>query len=193
MTSRFSNWAKLVVSFPLYPLMKEDRSCWQQWRWHYVPHNRKLVQGSVCASWSIEKTNICMSSEGISKTSLTCSGAHIWWNDTFVWILGQCWQGQCLRKGYEFSYEIAAARLGYPGRNIPLDRIDTHSNWAVRACAMKLAVFDDDSIRKKGKMVAVVECFLGIHPKVAIRVLSRYGNKNEQDWKIYKDVTVRKS
>ena len=46
---------------------------------------------------------------------------------------------------------------------------------------MKLAVFDDDSIRKKGKMVAVVECFLGIHPKVAIGVLSRYGNQNEQD------------
>ena len=42
-------------------------------------------------------------------------------------------------------------------------------------------------------MVAVVGCFLGIHSTEAIGVLSRYGNKNEQDYKIYKHGRVRKS
>ena len=35
-------------------------------------------------------------------------------------------------------------------------------------------------------MVAVVECFLGINSTAAIAVISRYGNQNEQDCKIYK-------
>ena len=46
--------------------------------------------------------------------------------------------------------KFVAAKLGYPSRNIPLDRIDTHSNRAGGACAMKLAGFDDESIRKMG-------------------------------------------
>ena len=42
-------------------------------------------------------------------------------------------------------------------------------------------------------MVAAVECFLGIHPTSAIGVLSRYGNQNDQDCKIYKHGRVSKS
>ena len=42
-------------------------------------------------------------------------------------------------------------------------------------------------------MVAVVECFLGIYPTAAIRVLSRCGNKNEEDCKINKHGRVKKS
>ena len=42
-------------------------------------------------------------------------------------------------------------------------------------------------------MVAVVECFLGIHPTAAIGVLSRYSNQNEQDGNIYNHGRVRKS
>ena len=49
-----------------------------------------------------------------------------------------------------FHMKLAAENLGYPNRNIPLDRIDTHSNRAGGACAIKLAVFDDESIRKMG-------------------------------------------
>ena len=47
-----------------------------------------------------------------------------------------------------FHMKFEAEKLGYPSRNIPLDRIDTHSNRAGGACAMKLAGFDDESIRK---------------------------------------------
>ena len=41
-------------------------------------------------------------------------------------------------------------------------------------------------------MVAVVEFCLRIHPTAAIGVLSRYGNQNEQDFKIYKHGRVSK-
>ena len=47
--------------------------------------------------------------------------------------------------------KFSAEKLGYLSRNIPLDRIDTHSNQAGRVCAMKLSVFDDESIRKMGR------------------------------------------
>ena len=58
--------------------------------------------------------------------------------------------------------KLAASKLGYSSRNIQLDRIDTHSNQAGGACAMKLAGFYDEIIRN-GKMVAVVEYFFGIN------------------------------
>ena len=50
-----------------------------------------------------------------------------------------------------FHMKFAAEKLGYPSRNIPLDRIDTHLNPAGGACAMKLAGFDDGSIRTFGR------------------------------------------
>ena len=43
--------------------------------------------------------------------------------------------------------KFAVAKLGCPSRNITLDRVDTHLKQAGGACAMKLAVFDDESIR----------------------------------------------
>ena len=42
-------------------------------------------------------------------------------------------------------------------------------------------------------MVAVIECFLGMYSTADIGVLSRYGNQNEEDCKIYKHGRVRKS
>ena len=55
-----------------------------------------------------------------------------------------------------FHMKFASENLGYPSRNILLDKIETHSNRAGGACAMKLAGFDEESI-KNCKMVAVVE------------------------------------
>ena len=59
-----------------------------------------------------------------------------------------------------FQVKLAAAELGYPSRNILLNRIDTHSNRAGRTCAMKLAGFDDDSIRKMGIWLPSSNVFL---------------------------------
>ena len=59
-----------------------------------------------------------------------------------------------------FHMKFAAAKLGYPIRNIQLGRFDTHSNRAGGACAMKLAVFDDESIRKKGIWFLLSNAFL---------------------------------
>ena len=56
--------------------------------------------------------------------------------------------------------KFAAAKLGYPIRNIPLDSIDTHSNRSGGACAMKLAGFDDESIRKIGRWLPPSNAFL---------------------------------
>ena len=56
--------------------------------------------------------------------------------------------------------KFAAQKLSYPSRNIPLDRIDTHSNQAGRSCAMKMAVFDDETIRKIRKWLSSSNTFL---------------------------------
>ena len=55
---------------------------------------------------------------------------------------------------------FAAAKLGYPSRNILLDIIDTHSNLADGAYAMKLARFDDKGIRKMGIWLPLSNDFL---------------------------------
>ena len=59
-----------------------------------------------------------------------------------------------------FHMKFAAAKLGYPSRNNPLGRIETHSNRAGGACAIKLAVFDDESIRKMGIWLPSSNAFL---------------------------------
>ena len=56
--------------------------------------------------------------------------------------------------------KFVAAKLVYPSRNIPLDRIDTHSNRAGGACAIKLVGFDDESIRKMGGWLPSSNVFL---------------------------------
>ena len=60
-----------------------------------------------------------------------------------------------------FHMKFAAAKLGYPRRNIPLDKIDSHSNKTGRACAMKLAGFDDESIIKMDRWLRSLNVFLG--------------------------------
>ena len=60
-------------------------------------------------------------------------------------------RGDIIDRDMIFHMKVSAENLGYPIRNIPLDRINTYLNQAVRACAMKLAVFDDKRIRKMGR------------------------------------------
>ena len=59
-------------------------------------------------------------------------------------------RGDVTDRDMSFHMNFAAAKLVCPSRNIPLDRIDTHSNRSGGACAMRLAGFDNDSIRKMG-------------------------------------------
>ena len=59
-----------------------------------------------------------------------------------------------------FHMKFAAANLGYPSKNILLNMIDTHSNWTGRECAMKLEIFDDESIRKMGRGLPLSNAFL---------------------------------
>ena len=58
-------------------------------------------------------------------------------------------RGNVTDRDMSFHMTFSGENLGYPSRDIPLDRIDPHSNRAVRACAMKLAGFDDESIIKR--------------------------------------------
>ena len=69
--------------------------------------------------------------------------------------------GNVTDRDMSFNMKSAAAKLGYPRRNIPLDRIDNHSKWAGGACAMKLAGFDDESIRKMGRWLPSSNTLLG--------------------------------
>ena len=59
-----------------------------------------------------------------------------------------------------FHRKFAAEKLGYPSRNIHLDRLDTHSNRAGGACAVKLGGFDDESIRKMGRWLPLSSALL---------------------------------
>ena len=69
-------------------------------------------------------------------------------------------RGNVTDREMSFHMELAAAKLGYPIRNIPLDRIDTHSNRTGGACGIKLAGFDDEIIRKMGRWLPSLNYFL---------------------------------
>ena len=69
-------------------------------------------------------------------------------------------RGDVTDRDMSFHVKFAAAKLGYTSRNLLLDRIDTHSNWAGGACVMKLAGFDDESIRKMERWLPSSNNFL---------------------------------
>ena len=79
--------------------------------------------------------------------------AHIWVHTSDVTtLLCAHWdsvgRGDVTDRDMSFHMKFAAAKLGYPSMNIPIDRINTHLNWADGECAMKLAGFDDERIKK---------------------------------------------
>ena len=101
-----------------------------------------------------------MSSEGLARR-----GAHIRMHTSDgTTILCAQWyivgRDDVTDRDMSFHMKFAAAKLCYPIRNIQLGRIDTHSNWAGGACAMKLEVFDDESIRKTGIWLPSSNAFL---------------------------------
>ena len=69
-------------------------------------------------------------------------------------------RGDVTDRDMRFHMKFSASKFRYPIRNIPLDRIDTHSNRAGGACEMKLAGFDDESIRKMGRWLPSSNDFL---------------------------------
>ena len=92
--------------------------------------------------------------------------AHIWVHTSNgTTLLCAYWEsvGRCdvTDRDMSFHMKFAAEKLGCPSRNIPLDRIDTHSNRAGMACAMKLTGFDYESIRKMGRWLPSLNAFLG--------------------------------
>ena len=83
--------------------------------------------------------------------ALTRGVTHIWVHTSDgTKILCAYWdsvdRGDVTERDMSFHMKFAEAKLGYPSRNIPLDRIETHSNRAGGACAMKLEGFDYESI-----------------------------------------------
>ena len=90
---------------------------------------------------------------------------HIWVHTSNgTTILCAYWdsvgRGDVTDRDMIFHMIFAAAKLGYPRRNIPLDRIDNHLKRAGGAYAMKLAGFDDKSIRKMGRWLPLSNAFL---------------------------------
>ena len=91
--------------------------------------------------------------------------AHIWVHTSNGTII-MCAYQESVRRGdvtyreMDFYMKFAAEKLGYPIRNILLDRIDTHSNRSGGACAMKLAGFDEKSIRKMERWLLSSNAFL---------------------------------
>ena len=69
-----------------------------------------------------------MSSEGTGKTSRTYSGEHIRRTPLLCEYWDSVGRGNVTDRDMSFQMEFTAAKLGYTGRNILLDMIDTHSN-----------------------------------------------------------------
>ena len=67
--------------------------------------------------------------------ALAIQVAHIWVHTSngttllFAYCYSIC-RGNVTDRDMRFHMKFAAAKLAYPSRNIPLDRIDIHSNWA---------------------------------------------------------------
>ena len=59
-----------------------------------------------------------------------------------------------------FEVKMAAKALDYPGRGMPLARMDTHSLRSGGACALKLAGRDDIEIQKMGRWAPKSTAFL---------------------------------
>ena len=81
---------------------------------------------------------------------------HIWVHTSDgTTLLCEYWnsvgRGDVTDRGMSFHMKFSAETLGYPIRNILLDRIDTPLNRSAGACAMKLAGFDDEIIREMGR------------------------------------------
>ena len=151
MNSRFSNWEKLMVSFPLYPLNA----------------SRQEMLSAVAATLRITKQKnsfkgVCVHHGSLEGQVFACTVkalarrvAHIWLHTSNgTTLLCAYWysvgRGDVTDRDMSFHMKFAAEKIGYTSRNIPLDRIDTHSDRAGRACAMKLEIFDDESIIKMG-------------------------------------------
>ena len=58
------------------------------------------------------------------------------------------------------AVKFAGGMLNYPDRGIPIDRLDTHSLRTGGACALKLAGYDDVTIRKMGRWKPSSNVFL---------------------------------
>ena len=69
-------------------------------------------------------------------------------------------RGDVIDRDMSFHMKISVAKLGYLRSNIPLDRIGTHSNRASGSCAMELAGFDYESIRKMGRWLTLYNALL---------------------------------
>ena len=69
-------------------------------------------------------------------------------------------RGDVTDRDMSFRMKFAATKLVYPSRNILLGRIETHSNGAGGACAMKLEEFVDESIGKMGRWLPSQNSFL---------------------------------
>ena len=85
--------------------------------------------------------------------SLARRVAHIWVHTSYgTTLLCAYWDSvgrvDVTDRDMRFHMKFAAEKLGYPYRNIPIDRIDTHSNRSGGACAMKLAGYYDEIIVK---------------------------------------------
>ena len=66
-------------------------------------------------------------------------------------------RGNVTDRYMSFCVKCAATKLVYPRKNIRLDRNYTHSNRAGGACAMKQAIFDDESIRKMNAFLEYIQ------------------------------------
>ena len=97
--------------------------------------------------------------------SLARRVAHIWVHTSDgTTIFCEYWdsvgRGDVIDRDISFHMKFAAEEFGYPSRNIPLDRIDTHSNQAGGACVKKLARFDNKSIGKMERWLPSSDEFL---------------------------------
>ena len=140
-----------MVSFPLSPLMQSKRSCCWRWRRHCVSPNRKTCSRERVCTAERRKEKYLHVQWRHWQDELHIFGCTHPMERHFCVHIRTVLSGEMSRIGiWSFMWNLQQQKVGYPSRNIPLDSIDTNSNWSGGACAMKLEGYDDESNRKMG-------------------------------------------
>ena len=97
---------------------------------------------------------------GTRTTSVSHQKQHERQHHHVVRVFDDAGEGYVTDSNIRQAVKFAGGMLNYPDRGIPIDRLDTHSLRTGGACALKLAGYDDVTIRKMGRWKPSSNVFL---------------------------------
>jgi len=112
--------------------------------------HHEAIEGDnfVCPVRALGRRVVHIRANTKSKGALLCA----YWDDVGA--------GNITDEQIRYTVKFAAGALHYPQRNMPIERMDTHSLRSGGACALKLAGHDEVEIRKMGRWAPSASAFL---------------------------------